>query len=680
MKKQTAHKQNRFLNCLRIQVVPGHYEEQRIKSIVDFCKKHAFDNAMLFINAEEYNTGHMTKEEAKPWVDTMKRTRNALVKEGITVSLNPWIEIGHLDRGRRLKENQNFVTQVDFNGTTCELVACPMDERWLEYFLDFYAYLIREIEPEVVWIEDDFRLHNHDPLEFGGCFCEHHIKAFNKKLGTNYTRNEFVDRLFRKNPDDAVKKAMLEVNRECMAQLAEKIGTMVHDLGLNIKIGLMSSGHQVHSMEYRDWHRIHEGFAQGGPKINRLHLPLYQEDISTKKYYLHFNYYPFVCRGYLPEDCHVLPELENASFMVYAKDSETLRFQVESSIPLEIEGMTYDIFDFAGNGAVEALGYGEAVEEITDYLTAVTESGYSYHNLSGITILLDEQNAYNRKIQNEFYDMYPDEFYFGTLLQGHGISARCSKEKAFHNEVIVLAAGSVYNLSDAQLENLFRDNHVILEGKAATLLIDRGLGRLIDASGYQRYVANQDIHSYEQIEGDALVNDIPGYRASAFNRMGDYICIAYDKEPQPKSRVYDFMGKEIGYGMTVVGRHLMIPYEITDFYTDLLHPMRGKILCDYIDSLGKDFARADYSNIYAYYSKAEQNVLMLVNPTNHTLKVTRFKLTGDDVIRVYEIERDGSKKEKPFVIDKEGFVVIEEQFVTLTTKTFILEVSNSIIK
>lgn len=680
MKRQTAHKQNRFLNCLRIQVVPGYYEEQRIKSIVDFCKKYAFDNAMLFINAEEYSTGHMTKEEAKPWVDAMKRTKDALVKEGITVSLNPWMEIGHLDRGRKLKENQDFVTQVDYNGTRCELVACPMDENWLKYFLDFYDYLIREIEPEVVWIEDDFRLHNHSPLEYGGCFCEHHMKAFNEKLGTNYSRDEFVDLLFRKHPDEKVKKAFLEVNRQCMVTLAHKIGKKVKEIGMGTKIALMSSAHQAHSMEYRDWNGIHDGFSQGGVKINRLHLPLYWENISTKMYYLDFNYYSFVCRGYLPEDCRVLPELENGSFMIFGKDSETLRFQLEAAIPLEIEGMTYDIFDFVGNGAIEAFEYGEGVASVTDYLTAVMESGYSYSKLSGITILLDEKNAYNRPIKDSFYDMYPNEFYFGAMLQAHGISARCSKEKEFQNEVIVLAAGSVCNFSDEQLEKLFRDNHVILEGEAAKLLIDRGLGHLIGASAYKIYKSDYDIQSYEQIEGDTLVYGIPGYRASAFSRTGDYIDITYDCEPCIKSRVFDFAGNEVGYGMVTAGKHLIVPYTITDFQIDLLHPLRGRILCDYIDSLEKNFARADYSNIYAYYSKAEQNILILVNPTNHTLKVTRFKLTGDKVARLYEIERDGSKKEKEFVLDEEGFVVIEEQFEALTTKTFTLEISNSLIK
>ena len=58
-------KKNSFLHCLRVQIVPNHYEEERINNILFFCKKYGFNNVMLFINAEEYNVGHMTKEEKR---------------------------------------------------------------------------------------------------------------------------------------------------------------------------------------------------------------------------------------------------------------------------------------------------------------------------------------------------------------------------------------------------------------------------------------------------------------------------------------------------------------------------------------------------------------------------------------------------------------------------------------
>ena len=56
------------------------------------------------------------------------------------------------------------------------------------------------------------------------------MKAYNERLGTNYTREEFIDRLFRKTPEKRVKKAWLDVSRECMASLAEEIGKLVADI------------------------------------------------------------------------------------------------------------------------------------------------------------------------------------------------------------------------------------------------------------------------------------------------------------------------------------------------------------------------------------------------------------------------------------------------------------------
>jgi hypothetical protein len=105
-----------------------------------------------------------------------------------------------------------------------------------------------------------------------------------------------------------------------------------------------------------------------------------------------------------------------------------------------------------------------------------------------------------------------------------------------------------------------------------------------------------------------------------------------------------------------------------------MHPLRATFICNYIDSLKKDFVRADYSSIYAYYSKAEKNVLILVNPTHSTRPATRFKMTGSTPSKVYEITRDGRQEERRFHIDAEEFVVIDEVFTALTTKSFVIEI------
>jgi hypothetical protein len=64
---------------------------------------------------------------------------------------------------------------VDVYGTKSNAVACPLCPNFREYISNLFAYYAREIEPDTIWVEDDFRLHNHLPLEWGGCFCDLHI-------------------------------------------------------------------------------------------------------------------------------------------------------------------------------------------------------------------------------------------------------------------------------------------------------------------------------------------------------------------------------------------------------------------------------------------------------------------------------------------------------------------------
>ena len=662
-----------FLHCLRIQFYPGHYEDERIQDVVEFCVKYGFQNVMLFINAEEYNVGHMTVEEAKPWVKTMKKARAALQEKGISVSLNPWIEIGHLDRNRSLKEGQDFVTQMDYDGNRCEMVACPLCENWKAYYLDFYRYLIRELEPDTVWVEDDFRLHNHGDLRYGGCFCDLHIKKYNEKLGTNYTREEFTDRLFRKTPEKRVKKAWLDVSRECMRSLAQDIGNTVKELGLGTKVGLMSSMHECHAMEGRDWHGIHKGFAAGGAMINRLHLPCYDE-YSAKRYYVQFNRTPFHCRALLPKGTIVYPELENGAFSTFTKDARFLQFQLESAIPLCIEGMTYDIFDFVGNGTVRHVGYGDAVQEITPYLNGVTALGLQYESLEGIVLPIDEKTVYKRDAKlNGFQDLYPDESHFNAYLPSVGLSAKASVKKSFQGKVVALGGGNVYNFTEEQLTRLFKDNYVIVDGGAARILIDRGLGNLIGASAYETYWSERDVHSYEEVKSGILINGKPGYRATAFGRAGNYVKLTYADESGARSFVYDYLGNVIGVGAMDGGNYFVIPYVLNGMYLEQYHDLRTTLLKDFLRKCDTELVYTHHAGVYAYlYQQKKRKILIVVNSTEEDFDTTELELQNVSFTKIRAVSRKSGRK-LPVRYERKGnSVSIQSKNGHLSTQTFIL--------
>lgn len=664
----------RFLHCLRIQFFPNHYEDERISEVVDYCVKYGFDNVMLFINAEEYFVGHMTVEEAKPWVETLKKAKRAFVEKGISVSLNPWTELGHLDRERKLKDGQNFTTMVDFNGKSSKLVACPLCEEWKKYFFDFYTYLITEIEPDTIWVEDDFRLHNHGDLEFGGCFCDLHMKKYNEKLGTNYTREEFTDRLFRKNPEKRVRKAWLDVNRACMCDLAREIGEHVKGLGLGTKIALMSSAHDWHSLEGRDWHGIHKGFACGGEMINRLHLPCYDE-ISAKQYYVHFNRLPFHCRALLPGKTKIYPELENGAFSTFAKEARFLQFQLESAIPLCIDGMTYDIYDFVGNGVAGEFNYGRAVKEITPYLNGVLNLGLKYNQLEGVILPIDEKTAYKRNAEiNCFRDLFPDESHFNAYLTSVGISSKASTKKTFKNKVVALGGGNVYNFTDNQLKNLFRDNYVILEGGAVRLLIDRGLGYLIGATGYKTQYAEFDVHSYEQVKDGILINGKSGYRVTAFGKSGNYVNVNYTDESGAASFVYDYLGNKVGVGIMEGDGYYVIPYVIQGIHVEQYHDLRTSLLKGFLRKTQAELVLTNHCGVYAYlYKQRGRRALIVVNSTEEDFDHTGLELKGIEFSKLYRISRRSGRRVAVKYERSGDKVNISTKNEHLTTQTFVIE-------
>ena len=666
--------QKKFENILRLQIVPNLYEEERVSGIIEYCLRYGFQHVMLFINAEDYFVGHMTIEEAKPWVEAIKRTKKRLQENGIKVSLNPWIEFGHLDRGRKLKDGQNFTTMTDYDGMKCDVVACPLCENWRAYYKEFYQYLLREVEPDTIWVEDDFRLHNHGDLKYGGCFCELHMQRYNEKLGATYTREEFTDLLFRKTCDERVRNAWLDVSRETMTDLAEFLGKTIKEVGLNTKVGLMSSAQIRHAMEARDWYAVHRNLAQGGEMINRLHLPCYME-IGAKEYYLYFNMYPYVCRSYLPQETIVLPELENSSFSTFTKDARFLRFQVESAIPLCIDGMTYDIYDFSGNGINEGFGYGEALYSIMPYLNGVINLGIEYGKAEGIIIPTDPNEVYNRKADvGNFMSYSPDEYYFGAYLSSVGLNAKASTEKAFRGKLVSLCNSAVYNFTEAQLRDLFANNTVILDGSAAIRLMRMGLGELIHAKSHKEHLDGKDVHAYEQAADGVEVNGKKAIRA-AIRRAGHYVEIEYDESVVAKSYVYDYHGNVMGYGDAEGENFLVIPFIVDEILYEQYNDLRTSILRNFVYRKSKTpIVSTEYSGVYAYlYDMNTQKALMLVNTTVGGFSEIKFKAFGLDIKGISIVDKNSGEVRKAEFTISGNEITVFEPFEYLSTQTLLLE-------
>lgn len=635
----------KYTNCFRVFIEPGFHEEQRIEAVKEYCLKYSFQNVMLFINNEERNLGHMTIAEAEPIVAAMKRAKAVFERAGISVSLNPWITIGHLDRGRTLKEGQNFGLMRDKNGKETQMVACPLSTEWRAYIKEFYSYLLKELKPEVIWIEDDFRLHNHDPLEWGGCFCDEHIARYNAKLPQKLTRDEFVKELLRPGEPTAARKAWLDVSRETMSDLAEFIGNFVKDTAPETRVGLMSSNVIQHALEARDWRDVTEKIRAGKEYINRIHLPCYME-MCAKEYYYYFNQTSMAVRTFLPENTLIYPELENGAFSPFAKSARFLKYQLESALPLCTNGMTYDIFDFTGNGVVPCYGYGETVRDLTPYFQAVCDEKIAFSSLKGVVVPVSEKSAYCTRttVGKGIMECAPSEYWIGAFLGSAGISYRYSAEQSFENQLVALCGQVLRTMSTEQIERLFADNKVILDGEAAATLFDMGLGRLCGIRSLEKLLPGGNVQAFEQAADFNVVCGIENMRATCLEKAGTYVNIEYDRPVREYTVVFNNRLQRIGSGIAVAnGKTAVFPFVLNDLHFEQLHEVRIRTLADIFKTFAtecNELLIAVQSGVSAYlYAHKNGYAAILVNSSVDSFGCIELEAKNIPFNRIRILER-----------------------------------------
>ena len=313
---------------------PGFNDEAELQALKRYVREARIDDVAVFANVQELNTGHMTREEQDVYLRLMERVRDLLSGMGVTFSINHWHSVMHADLGKRMDPAMDFRPMVDVEGNEAALCVCPLCEKWQRHIAGLYARYA-QLEPSILWVEDDFRLHNHAPLVWGGCFCEEHMRLYSERAGKALTREEFLRGVLRPGPPHPYRKIWLDVSRETMLSAARAIGQAVRQASATTKVGLMSSVPHVHAAEGRDWHALLRALAAGLPPVDRIHLPGYQEQ-APGAYLAGLNRVALLNRAFLPRETEVYPELENFPYSLFSKSRRFTRFQLLSALVLNL--------------------------------------------------------------------------------------------------------------------------------------------------------------------------------------------------------------------------------------------------------------------------------------------------------------------------------------------------------
>lgn len=665
-------KYDKYHNCLRLQITPDEHADERIAAAVEHCVQYGFDNIMLMFNAEEFNVGHMTKAEAAVWLEVLKKAKREFERAGISVSLNYWLEMGHLGRGRKLKSGQNFMSYTDMEGTTDGFVACPLDENWRAYYADFVKYVVGELRPDTFWIEDDFRLHNHPPAKGIGCFCDGHMQYYNSRLGTSYTREEFVRKVFAIGGLNKERKVYLDANRDVILETAEIITAAVKEASPQTEVALMSSSPSAHCVEARDWHALFDILSRGGNKIHRIHLPCYEEQ-AGKEYLYHFNSISMGVRALCPEDNIVMPEIENGATSAYRKGPRFLRFALEASVPLLPKGMTYSLYGFEGNGPRDSLGFGKVVQGVQPYMQAVMDLHTKFGSMQGVIVPIDGKAAYYKTIENDYRDLTPREFNAAAYLSGLGIAYKYSDEKNVKGQTVFLTGGSVDCFDDKELKSLFENNYILLDGGAALKLKERNMLFLIGADNAQLRAAESGYQTYEEHCGNGCIDGVKNMRASCRLAAGDFVEITYAKHVDVFSKVYNELQKSLG-ACAVKGKNFaVLPFVIDKKLISLFCDLRKYFISEVVAEHSAVCAVGTVCGISPYlFKEKDRSILMLVNSNTDTFDSVTLTLKCVLFTKISRVKKDGGTEEVAFTREKDGQIVLHLPLEYLSSETLVL--------
>jgi len=661
---------------LRYAVQPGFHVDEKLEQLVAYCKNGRIDDVMFFVNEEDLNQGHLTLEETVPWMEVIAKAKPMLSAIGVTTSINPWSTLIHSNSGRTLRPGQKIELMMDSEGKQSTAVACPLGPEWRNYISEMYAYYAT-LEPNMIWVEDDFRLHNHRPMKWGGCFCDVHMAEFSRRIGRTVSREEFIAGVIKPGEPHPFRKVWLDTGRDTMSESARRIGEAVHKVSPKTIVGLMSSYPEVHCAEGRDWNGILSGLAGSGtPMVDRPSLGAYSEE-AAPNYLWAFMTNSRMVQAVAPESTDLYPELENFPYTRLSKSHRLTQFQIESCFSLAPKGITINVESMGGNGIMVEEGNDKVLAAMKDFAERVTELGLSSADEVGVQVLASTKSSYtlNTPSVESMEELYPVENFWAGLLSSYGIANRYCMEKIPSGGVVAVSGQYFRNLSRAEIEKLFADNFVLLEGEAAFTLLELGLGDIVGIRGIKTHIPESGVQSYEQVCDGKIYCGLKEARASAHKGSGRFLEIDYSRAPLMKTVAKSPAGRDVFPGMVVQGRCFILPWGwvVGRNIAQFMSPVRQEVIQDVLVSSGSVcpiFVKKWPYVTVNVYKKGGKTTLLLTNWTLDDVDSVRLYAPGLSIEGLRELSRKSGLVAADIVREGDD-VVLRSGLKGLTTKVIV---------
>ena len=465
------------------------------QELLALCQATSADEIVFMVYTEAYNDGHETLDGIRKWMDLIRPWKQALQNAGIAVSLNPWHSLLHCDRGRKLKSSQNWQTMLDWRGRAASAVVCPLDPEWRAYYKEVLKlYAVEGFR--VIWLDDDIRLANHAPLDWGGCWCPLHIAEFNRQAGTSATREQIVTAAMQAGEPHPWRATWLDTWEKTMLELVAEFRRVLEPYGT--QLGLMSSGPMMHAMEGRRWQDWWQALNDDRPTPHRLHFTGYSDapgnSLPLMIHMMDMN------RSIQRADTEIDPEIENFPHGW----NKSLRQTAAQMVLSQAAGADYlylSPYDYLGNPKEDfpeielfLSGWKSTLDWLSELFPSSLQS-------QGIGCLWHPDQT-RRKHARPGEGTWMESLFCAThgwpaWLGGFGIAFQMRRSERLN----ALAGDMAWAFDDDELHQILSQG-LLLDGPAALILQERGLGEYLGLSQAKPLTQAELLFSLEELTDD----------------------------------------------------------------------------------------------------------------------------------------------------------------------------------
>ena len=468
---------------------PPEFCQKRLVELLDFCRQAGIDAVQFYVNTlpgTYYMPAHSADEQAH-WAKWMRESVSpALAEIGVSYQLNLQTLLGSTPYGLDMRDEYDWEFLVNQNGRETLGCACPIGPRF-RLRMGEMLRLWASTEPEIVWIDDDFRLHNHglasQEMDYY-CYCEHHLSEFAKTAGRDYERRQLLAEVLRPGPPSPVRGQWLDFLGRTMDEMADWVRQQIQDICPRTRLAQMTSAPDVHSAEGRDWKSFLGALCGPYTPITRPCCGVYSGTMVPIKH--NAITYRFLAQSIAAlhealgtEGIDLAPELENSRFTTWCKSSSNTRFVLILSQLLGCPQAALSLNDEEGSPIADEPTLVGLLRGARPVLETLAKMELRHWRTEGVVFINDPLAA--RKVQvgadAHLSDIgTPVKSWEETLLQV-GIPAQYlgPAAAADSDDVVVLESYTTWCLSDEQLRKVLA-GAVLLDGGAAEVIQRRGFG------------------------------------------------------------------------------------------------------------------------------------------------------------------------------------------------------------